>query len=496
MTTALIIVSVILAFALVTIVICIVRMVKTERDEVSLNTSYYAMREKLDLIEPRMQQLEQESISMQIEATTLRTQERQYTTKIDELQATINSLNGQIDQYAEKERQSISRIKTLEMELKQANEQQQQLMQRQAELTRQSQETFRNIANEILKQNTADLRASSETRIGEILKPFKENIEAMQSQIRNYYENGLKETSSLKTTIDELTRLNNQLGKEANELTTALRGNVNNTQGPWGEMILKQILEGSGLIEGINFKMQATTNLDGSPIDGNYRPDALLFFPDHKVLVVDSKVNITAYIQYANAQDEESRKSLLAEHLRAVEAQINTLSNKAYQNAVKDSAEFVVMFMPNEGSFMAAMHADNNLWQKAYNKQVLIVSPTHLVSVVKMMSQLWNNDKQNRNAITIAQETGKLLDKLANFVDDLNKVGKAIDNAQNSFTDAMKKLKTGKGNILGRAEKIKELGAKAAKQLPQDYEHDDEYNTERTLSAERQDNSSLTEETE
>ena len=237
-------------------------------------------------------------------------------------------------------------------------------------------------------------------------------------------------------------------------------------------MILRQILEGSGLIEGTNFRLQATTNADGSKIEGGYRPDALIFFPDNKVLVVDSKVSITAYTNYANADNDEDRRNALKEHLRSVESHIAELNNKAYQKHVKNSADFVIMFMPNEGAYLAAMHGDPDLWSKAYNKQVVIVSPTHLISVVGLASQLWTNDKQNRNAIHIATETGKLLDKLSDFIKDLEDVGKNLASAQKCYDNAMNKFSNGRGNILKRANDIKSLGVKATKALPS-YEGED-----------------------
>ena len=335
-----------------------------------------------------------------------------------------------------------------------------------AELNEQSKETFKNIANDLLKKNTQELKATNDIRMEEILRPFNDNITNIRNSIKNYYENGLKETSSLKTTIEELSKLNSQLGKEASQLSTALRGNQKNTQGPWGEMILKQILENSGLIEGTNFALQATHNADGTKIDERFRPDALLYIPEHKVLVIDSKVNITAFTEYANADNDDDRKRLLTAHVKAVETQINNLSDKGYQKAVKNSADFVIMFMPNEAAYLAAMHGDSDLWLKAYNKHVLLVSPTHLISVVKMIEQLWNNDKQNKNAIKIAEESGKLIDKLAGFVKDLEDVGNSIQKANKSYDEAMKKLRDGNGNILRRADNIRELGAKATKSLP------------------------------
>ena len=383
----------------------------------------------------------------------------------DKLNANVNTLQKQhVDDKAE-----LSRLSEI---LRQAREDQEALTSRQAELRRQSEETFRNIANDILRQNSTDFKQANETRLLEILKPVKDHFESINNSIRKYYEDGLKETASLKDKISELQELNTKLGKEANELAIALRGNTNNSQGPWGEMILRQILEGSGLIEGTNFRLQATTNADGSKIEGGYRPDALIFFPDNKVLVVDSKVSITAYTNYANADNDADREQALKEHLRSVESHIAELNTKAYQKHVKNSADFVIMFMPNEGAYLAAMHGDPDLWSKAYNKQVVIVSPTHLISVVGLASQLWTNDKQNRNAIHIATETGKLLDKLSDFIKDLEDVGKNLASAQKCYDNAMNKFSNGRGNILKRANDIKSLGVKATKALPS-YEGDD-----------------------
>lgn len=358
------------------------------------------------------------------------------------------------------------KIAHLEANLEHSNSMQEKLEKRQSELNEQSKEAFKNIATELLKQNSQELKTSNESRLSEILRPFNDNIKSFRDSIKDYYENGLKETSSLKTTISELTKLNNQLGKEANELTTALRGNINNTQGPWGENILTQILERSGLVEGINFKLQATQNFDGSKIDDSYRPDVLLALPGEKVLVIDSKVNITSYINYANATSEDDRKRYLSAHIKDVERQINNLSGKDYPSAVKNSANFVIMFMPNEAAYLAAIHGDSELWLKAYNKHILLVSPTHLISVVKLIEQLWKSDKQNKNAMKIAEESGRLVDKLIGIINDLEAVGTSIKNTQKNYDAAMNKLRDGKGNILSKARAIVELGANAKKTIP------------------------------
>lgn len=466
MITTVIILSAALVIVGIAFVVCLIKRLQTDRDLLRLTNTYDELLRKAEKLESEKDNLLQEAGKLSIEDAKKAEKIDLLNKRIEELNDSIKDLTAKRAEQAQTIIQAEAQKAELCARLDNAKKLIEETKTRQAELNKQTEENFKVIANDILKQNSNDFKQANEMRLSEILKPFKENVENMQRSIKEYYENGIKETSSLKTTIDELTRLNNQLGKEANELSAALRGNKNNTQGPWGETILRQILEGSGLIEGVNFTLQATHNPDGSKIDGDYRPDALLYMPDNNVLVVDSKVNITSYVNYANAEDDDERKRLLAEHVKAVETQIGGLSSKCYQKAVKNSADFVIMFMPNEGAYIAAMHADPELWNKAYKKHVLLVSPTHLISVVKMMEQLWNNDKQNRNALAIAEESGKLIDKLAAFVDDMKAVGDSLGKAQKNYDSAMGKLRDGRGNILSRADKITKLGAKATKQLP------------------------------
>ena len=466
MITTVIILSAALVIVGIAFVVCLIKRLQTDRDLLRLTNTYDELLRKAEKLESEKDNLLQEAGKLSIEDAKKAEKIDLLNKRIEELNDSIKDLTAKRAEQAQTIIQAEAQKAELSARLDNAKKLIEETKTRQAELNKQTEENFKVIANDILKQNSNDFKQANEMRLSEILKPFKENVENMQRSIKEYYENGIKETSSLKTTIDELTRLNNQLGKEANELSAALRGNKNNTQGPWGETILRQILEGSGLIEGVNFTLQATHNPDGSKIDGDFRPDALLYMPDNNVLVVDSKVNITSYVNYANAEDDDERKRLLAEHVKAVETQIGGLSSKCYQKAVKNSADFVIMFMPNEGAYIAAMHADPELWNKAYKKHVLLVSPTHLISVVKMMEQLWNNDKQNRNAIAIAEESGKLIDKLSAFVTDMSAIGDSLDKARKNYDSAMGKLRDGRGNILSRADKITKLGAKATKQLP------------------------------
>ena len=334
-------------------------------------------------------------------------------------------------------------------------------------LRAESEMIFREIANSIFDEKSKVMRENNRTQLGDILTPFKSDLEHLKKTINDCYIGEMSEVKSLKEQVKDLTDLNNTIGREAKELTMALKGN-SKVQGDWGEMLLKQLLEKSGLEEGVNYVLQATENEDGSKIKseegGQLRPDAIFYLPEGKSLIIDSKVSLTAYTDYINASVEE-QPAKLAAHLRSVKLHIDELARKEYPKYVKNSADFVMMFVPNEGAYLAALNADKDLWESAYNRHIVIISPTHLISVLKLMYQLWIRDKQTKNALKIADETGKLYDKFVGFVSDLEEVGKHLDKAGAVYEEAHKKLSSGKGNLLSRVEGIKELGIKTSKQL-------------------------------
>lgn len=334
-------------------------------------------------------------------------------------------------------------------------------------LRAESEMIFREIANSIFDEKSKVMRENNRTQLGDILTPFKSDLEHLKKTINDCYIGEMSEVKSLKEQVKDLTDLNNTIGREAKELTMALKGN-SKVQGDWGEMLLKQLLEKSGLEEGVNYVLQATENEDGSKIKseegGQLRPDAIFYLPEGKSLIIDSKVSLTAYTDYINASVEEQPAKLVA-HLRSVKLHIDELARKEYPKYVKNSADFVMMFVPNEGAYLAALNADKDLWESAYNRHIVIISPTHLISVLKLMYQLWIRDKQTKNALKIADETGKLYDKFVGFVSDLEEVGKHLDKAGAVYEEAHKKLSSGKGNLLSRVEGIKELGIKTSKQL-------------------------------
>ena len=328
---------------------------------------------------------------------------------------------------------------------------------------------FKLLANEIFEDKTKKFKETSEARLSEILNPLKENIELFKKTITDNYTTEAKERYSLQERIKELIELNHTIGKEAKDLTQALKGN-SKMQGDWGEMILENILEKSGLTRDQEFFIQTSTNEDGKTIrneDGRLlRPDVIVKFPDGKILVIDSKVSLTAYVNYINCDNPELQEQYIKQHLSSIRSHISELRNKRYQDFVGGNTNFVMMFVPNEAAYITAMQHDSGLWQEAYDSHVVIISPTHLISVLKLIYQLWSHDKQTRNAINIAEESGRLYDKFVNFVNDMNRIEKGLNQTQNAFEDAMKKLANGTGNLITRAEKLKELGAKATKALP------------------------------
>ena len=361
---------------------------------------------------------------------------------------------------------------TLRAENARLDEQLRQQAEERKNLRSESEMIFREIATSIFDEKSKVMRESNRNQLGEILTPFKSDLESLRKTINDCYIGEMSEVKSLKEQVKDLTDLNNTIGREAKELTQALKGN-SKVQGDWGEMLLKQLLEKSGLEEGVNYVLQATENEDGSKIKGEtggqLRPDAIFYLPEGKSLVIDSKVSLTAYTDYVNASAEEQSVALAA-HLRSVKQHIDELARKEYPKYVQNAADFVMMFVPNEGAYLAALNADKELWESAYQRHIVIISPTHLISVLKLMYQLWIRDKQTKNALKIAEETGKLYDKFVNFVGDLEEVGKHIDKANVVYEEAYKKLSSGKGNLLSRVEGIRELGVKTAKKLKVDTE--------------------------
>lgn len=330
---------------------------------------------------------------------------------------------------------------------------------------------FELIANRIVEHQSKALRDEHSRELTTLLSPLKADLQVFKSRIEECYSQEAKERFSLGERIKELIEANRSIGQQAQELSTALRGNTK-IQGDWGELVLETILEKSGLRKDIEFKVQLTRDETNRPLRNEagrfIRPDVVVYYPDRGCMIIDSKVSLSAFTQMVNANGEDERDHFSKLHLESVNRHINELSNKNYQDYVGDSnrLDFVMMFIPNEGAFSAAMQSDPNLWQKAYDKRVIITSPSQLIGALRLVAHLWRHDRQTKNALEIAERSGRLYDKFVSFVEDMQRIEKALLSASTTFDDAMKKIRSGRGNLISLAEKIKELGVKTSKQLP------------------------------
>lgn len=322
---------------------------------------------------------------------------------------------------------------------------------------------FKNLANEILEEKSKRFSEQNQQSLGQLLEPLKSRLQEFQGKVEQVYVQEGKDRSALAEQVRQLMELNRTVSQEANNLTRALKGS-NKTQGNWGELILERVLETAGLRKGEEFDVQEShTTGDGKRL----QPDVVLHLPEDRHLVIDAKATLVAYEDYANAEDDKHRDAALKRHLDAVRAHIKGLSDKNYQNLYGlKSLDFVLMFIPIEPAFMLAVTHDRELFMDAWNKNVLLVSPSTLLFVVRTVASLWRQEAQNRNAQDIAKRGAELYDKLAGFVEDMESLGNRLAQAQKDYDGAIGKLSTGRGNLIRQAEMLKKLGVKPNKALP------------------------------
>lgn len=321
---------------------------------------------------------------------------------------------------------------------------------------------FKTLANDILEEKSKSFSEVNKTSLGTLIDPLRTQLADFKGKVEEVYINEAKERSALGAQVRELMGLNQQLSKDAHNLTSALRGQAK-AQGNWGEMILERILEAGGLSRGIHYEAQEShAREDGRRV----QPDVVLKLPGERFLVVDAKVSLTAYDDYVNGEDEARKEAALKRHLDSVRAHIRELSAKNYQDLYGlSSLDFVVMFVPIEPAFLVAITSDAELWQQAWAKNIMLVSPSSLLFVVRIVAQLWHTEQQSRNTQEIARRGALLYDKLTGFAEDLLKVGKGLRTADDSYRAAMNKFSEGAGNVVGQAEKLRRLGLKPSKRL-------------------------------
>jgi DNA recombination protein RmuC len=322
---------------------------------------------------------------------------------------------------------------------------------------------FKNLANEILEEKSKRFAEQNQQNLDILLKPLQEKLTDFRKQVDETYQSEARERFALKQEVEKLAGLNLRMTDETRALTNALKGE-SKTQGDWGELVLETILENSGLRKGEEYLVQDTQTIsDGSRL----QPDVVIRLPESKHLVIDSKVSITAYTRYIQADEDSIKTAELNSHVLSIKQHIQGLSAKNYQDLYGvGSIDFVLMFIPIEPAFLAAMRHAPDIYQEALKKNIVIVCPSTLLATVRTVAHLWRQEHQNRNAQEIARQCASLYDKFVGFVEDLDKVGQRLEQAQISYSDAVGKLKTGRGNLIRTAENVKKLGVKPNKSLP------------------------------
>jgi DNA recombination protein RmuC len=328
-------------------------------------------------------------------------------------------------------------------------------------------EKFELIGHRLLEESTKKLNDQSQKNLGELINPFKERLKDFETKVENFYSQERMEKGTLKGELNKLMDLNLRMSTDADNLTKALKGD-NKAQGNWGEMILESILDSCGLRKGEEYILQGTDmalkNDEGQVI----RPDVIINLPEGKHLIVDSKVSLVAYDGYCQSNDPAAQERLAKAHVDSLRAHIKGLSSKKYYSAEQlISPDFVIMFLPIEPAFALAFRADPTIFHEAWEKRVALVSPTTLLTTLKTVATIWKHERQEKNALEIAKRGGALYDKFVSFVQDIEGIGKKVDDLKKAHEGVMGKLSTGQGNLVRQVEMLRELGAKAEKQLPQ-----------------------------
>jgi DNA recombination protein RmuC len=330
-------------------------------------------------------------------------------------------------------------------------------------------EKFENLANNILDDKTKKFTEVNRVKLEEILNPLRDKIKDFEKKVEETYDKEAQQRFSLKEEVRKLAELNQQVSLEAQNLTKALKGE-SKTQGNWGEMILESILEKSGLVKDREYSVQASFKDESGRI---VYPDVIVHYPENRNVIIDSKVSLTAYEQYVSEDDADEKEKLLRDHLTSIRKHMAELTRANYQDLYHlQSLDFVIMFMPIEPAYLLAVQKEPELWNYAYERRILLISPTNLLAALKMISALWQQEYQNKNVMEIARQSGDLIDKFHSLLEDLDHLDNDLKSARNHYDDAKNKLSEGKGNLLRRVEKIKELGVKSRKKLPKSFSSD------------------------
>jgi len=395
------------------------------------------------------------TIGLLVYVFILRSHQKQTAVSLFEQTTLLNALREERDQAV---LHAIRLEAELDSERKQVQNRIESLNEAKEALTNQ----FKNLANEILEDKSRKFTEQNAQQLDILLKPLQTKLTEFKEQVSNSYDQESRERFALKNEIERLANLNLKMSDEARSLTNALKGD-SKIQGNWGELVLESILESSGLRKGEEYLVQDShTQADG----GRLQPDVIIKLPEGRHLIIDSKVSITAYARHTEAETSDQAEKELLAHVQSIRQHIQGLSGKNY-TGISDlsTVDFVLMFIPVEPAFLSALKSAPNLYQEALSKNIVLVCPSTLMATLRTVAHLWRQDQQNRNAMEIARQCANLYDKFVGFVEDLEQIGKRLDQAQSSYHDAFSKLKSGKGNLIKAAEKVKELGVKPNKMI-------------------------------
>lgn len=436
----------------------------------SLNTELSLTHDRLKRNDELIQRLQQDVAKKEEDQLSTISQLSMYQTRYqsaneqaEQIRTDRESIKNELNKQSELLNQSRIRAIELEKENKYLQEALEKQKKDLEEIGNQFSKEFRLLADQILEDKSQRFTKINQDNIDRLLKPLDENIKQFQKQVQEVYEKESRERFSLGEKVKELSELNQTISKEAKNLTEALKGQVK-TQGNWGEMILESILNKSGLVKGREYTTQESLKDEEGK---RFQPDVIISYPDKRKVVIDSKVSLIAYDRYCTATNSDEQKKAIDELLRSLRNHIDGLSGKNYSDLV-GSLDFVMMFIPIEPAFMIAMEADHDIWTYAYNKRVLLISPTNLIAALKLIYDLWQHEYRNQNALEIAKRGGQLYDKFVNFVENFKSVGDSLSKAQKTYDSAFNQLKDGRGSLITQAQQLKELGVKASKSIPED----------------------------
>lgn len=384
----------------------------------------------------------------------------------------INTLRQDIAARDEDIRRLTRELSTSETHLKQERESLLELKKHEADVKNAFRLEFEKLAQDILDAKAKAMQEQSQSQIGLLLNPVKDSLIEFEKRIQETYRSENKERVELRTELTRLQELNQQLSSDATSLATALKGDTK-SQGAWGEVILERVLERSGLTEGVEYKTQHTTR---NTEEQKIRPDVIIMLPDQKHLIVDSKVSLTAYARYVDAETDAEREDAMKAHVDSIRSHVKLLSQKDYASATGlNSPEFVIIFTPIEAAFALAIQSDADLYNFAWERNIVITSPTTLLATLRAVSNIWLNERRIQNVQTIVVEAGKLFDKFHGYMKSMQSVGEHLRKAGVEYDEAMGKLATGRGNIISKIKRLQQLGAKTTKQLDMPHDpHDDD----------------------